>query len=193
MPAARAVQPHPVRHHAFGHRAGPAEPHPPGLGYPDLAGFPGHAAHIPLPPAPHDPEPLIPAGLAPRRSPGRVRRVEERGHRLGEVPQRLLLHRLGPGRQPRVPGPGLGELPALLQVTWRALPARAPVAVLLDGQVPDVPGVRAVIPQHRVLGGRGEQPVPGHANTLSNTTDISGEVKRRSLPGLKAGVSTPRS
>jgi hypothetical protein len=67
------------------------------------------------------------------------------------------------------------------------------VGVLLDGQVPDVPGVAAVVPQHRLLGGRGEQPVPGHANTLSDTADISGEVKRRFLPGLKTGVSTPRS
>jgi len=49
-----------------------------------------------------------------------------------------------------------------------------------------------LVQQHRFLGGRGEQPVPGHANILSNTADISGEVKRRFLPGLKAGVSTPR-
>jgi hypothetical protein len=62
-----------------------------------------------------------------------------------------------------------------------------------DGQVPDVPGVAAVIPQHRLLGGHGVEPVPGHTNTLSGTADISGEVKRRFLPGLKADVSTPRS
>jgi len=43
-----------------------------------------------------------------------------------------------------------------------------------DGQVPDVPGVAAVVLQYRLLGGRGEQPVPGHANTLSDSTDISG-------------------
>ena len=67
------------------------------------------------------------------------------------------------------------------------------MGVLLDGEVPDVPGVAAVVPQHRFLGGGGEQPVPGHANTLSDNTDISGEVTRRFLPGLKAGVSTPRS
>ena len=48
--------------------------------------------------------------------------------------------------------------------------------MLLDGQVPDVAGVAAVVPQHRLLGGGGEQPVPGHANTLSKITDISGEV-----------------
>jgi len=66
------------------------------------------------------------------------------------------------------------------------------VGVLFDGEVPYVPGVAAVVSQHRFLGGRGEQPVPGHTNTLANTTDVSGEVKRRVLPGLKAGVSTPR-
>jgi len=62
-----------------------------------------------------------------------------------------------------------------------------------DGQVPHVPGMAAVVPQHRLLGGRGEEPVPGHANTLSDTTDITGEVRRCSLPGLKTGEATPRS
>jgi len=64
--------------------------------------------------------------------------------------------------------------------------------MLFDGQVPYVPGVPAVVLQHRLLGGCGEQPVPGHANTLSDTADISGEVTRRFFPGLNAGVSTPR-
>ena len=68
-----------------------------------------------------------------------------------------------------------------------------PVRVLLDRQVPYEPGVPAVVPQDCLLGGRGEQTVPGYTNTLANTTDISGEVKRRFLPGLKAGVSTPPS
>jgi alkylation response protein AidB-like acyl-CoA dehydrogenase len=95
--------------------------------------------------------------------------------------------------QPRVLRPRGSELPALLQVARRARPARAPVPVLLDGQVPPEPGVAAVVPQHRFLGGRGDQPVPGHTNTLSNTTDNSGEVKRHFRPGPKAGVPTPRS
>ena len=59
-------------------------------------------------------------------------------------------------------------------------------------QVPYVPGMRAVVPQHRLLGGRGKQPVPGHTNTLTTTTDIPEEVMRRFLPDLKAGVLTPR-
>jgi len=192
MPAARPVHRHPVGLHPRRHRAGPTEPHPPGLGHPDLADLTGHPAHLPLPAAPHDPESLIPPGLAPRRPPGRVRRVEERGHGLGKVAQRLLLHRLGARGQPRVPGAGGGELPALLQVARRARPAGVPVRVLLDGQVPHIPGMAAVVPQHRFLGGRGEQPVPGHTNTLSDGTDISGEVTRRFFPGLKTGVWSPR-
>jgi hypothetical protein len=42
--------------------------------------------------------------------------------------------------------------------------------------------VTAVLPQHRLLGGGGDEPVPGQANTLSGSTDISGEVKRRFPP-----------
>ena len=60
----------------------------------------------------------------PYATPGRVARVEKRRHHPGEVPQRLLLDRLGARRPATVPGPRGGELPALLQVTRRALPAR---------------------------------------------------------------------
>jgi len=34
---------------------------------------------------------------------------------------------------------------------------------------------------------------PRHTNTLASATDIPREVKRRLLPGLKAGAFTPRS
>ena len=103
MPPARAVHGHPVGLRARGDGAGPAEPHPAGLGHPDLADVAGYAAHVPLLPAlTGDPEPLMPSGLAPRQPPGRVARVEERCHRPGEVPQGLLLHRLGACGQPRV-------------------------------------------------------------------------------------------
>jgi hypothetical protein len=194
MPAPGPVHAYPIGSHPRWHRAGPAEPHPPGLRHPDLTGFPAEPAHVPLPPAPpHDPEPLVPARLAPGRPPGRVARVEERGHGPGKVPQCLLLHRLRALRQPRELRPGLGELPALLQEARCAGPARAPVRVLLDGKVPHVPGVRAVAAQHRFLGGRGKQPVAGHANTLANATDISGEVKRRFLPAKEEEVWSPRS
>jgi hypothetical protein len=66
------------------------------------------------------------------------------------------------------------------------------MGMLLDSQVAHVSGVAAMIQQHGLLGRRRNQPVPGHANTLANAADISGEVKRRFLPGLKVPVSTPR-
>jgi hypothetical protein len=194
MPAARPVPGHPVGLRARWHGAGPAEPHPPGLGHPDLPHVAGHAPHVPLPAAAHDPESLIPAGLAPRRPPGRVARVEERRHRPREVAQGLLLDGLGAGGQPRVPGPRGGELPALLQVTGSGRPARGASGRAARRPVSTRTG-RGRSGPAAPLAGRGwggVQPVPGHANTLSDTADISGEVTRRVLPGLKTGVSTPR-
>ena len=82
---------------------------------------------------------------------------------------------------------------ALLQVTRGGLAAGVLVGVLFDGEVPHVPGLGAVVPQHRFLGGGGEEPVSGHANTLSGIADISGEVKRSFRLGLETGVSKPRS
>jgi len=193
MPTPGPIHRHSVGLHAWWHRTGPAEPHPPDLWNPDLANMAGHPADTPLRAAAYDPEPLVAVGLAPRWPSGRLVLVEERGHRLGEVPQRLLLHRLGACGQPWVVRPRLRELSALLQVARGALATRTPVRVLLDGQIPHVPSVGAMITQRRVLGGRGVQPVPRHTNTVANTTDISGEVKRRSLLGSKAGVFTPRS
>src|SRR4029077_3420042 len=194
MPASGPVQSHPVGLYAWRQLTGPAESHPPGLRYPHLTHVAGQAGHLPLLPAlPDDPESLVPAGLAPTRSPGRVARVEEPGPRVGEVPQRLLLDHLGPRGEPCMLGSCLGELAALRQVTRRAYAARAPVCVLLHRQVPDVPGVGAVVPQHRFLHGRGEEPVPGHTNTLANSTDISWEVKWRFLPAPRAREETPRS
>src|SRR5580704_2283398 len=90
---------------------------------------------------------------------------------LGEVAQRLLLHYLRACGQPRVLRAGCGELPALLEVARSALAARAPVSLLLDREVPNVPGVAAVFPQHSLLGGRGDQTVPGHTNTLASDAD----------------------
>jgi hypothetical protein len=95
-------------------------------------------------------------------------------------------------RQPWVLCSSLSELSALFQEAWYAGPTRTSVRVLLDGEVPDVPGVGAVAAQHRFLGGRGNQPIAGHVNTLANAADISGEVERRFLPA-KAEVWSPRS
>jgi hypothetical protein len=61
--------------------------------------------------------------------------------------------------------------------------------VLLNGEIPHKPGVPAVLQQHLLLGGRGRKPEP-HPNTITTTTEKEGR-ERRSLPGLKTGVSTP--
>jgi len=191
MPASGPVTGHPVRLHARRDGTGPAEPHPPRLRNPDLGGIAAESPHL-LWSDGNDSEPLIPSGLAPGRPPGRIRAVQERGYRMGEVPQRLLLHHLGARLQPVLFRAGGCELTTLLQVTWCALPTRMPVRMLLDSEVPHIPGMRAVVQQHRLLSGHRSQPVSRHANTLASTADISGEVKRRCLPRLKAGDSTPR-
>ena len=114
-------------------------------------------------------------------------------HGLGEVAQRLLLNHLNACGQPRVLRAGGGELPTLLQVARSALATWAPMPVLLDREVPNVPGVATMFPQHSLLRGREDQTVTGHANILANNTDISGEVKRRFLSNPRAEVSTPQS
>ena len=145
-------------------------------------------------PRPAGKDKLLPArAMAHRRPPSRV----ASGRSIPSSPGRS---RAAPaagrypeaGGQPRVLSACGGELQALFQVAGRPIAAGVPVGVLLDGQVPHVPGVAAVVPQHRLLGGGGDQPVPGHANTLSNATDISGEVTRRFLPSQRTGRSTPR-
>jgi hypothetical protein len=104
---------------------------------------------------------------------------------MGEVAQGLLLHHLGACSQPRVLGAGGCELTALFQVAWSTLPAWPPMPVLLDGQVPHVPGVGAVVTQRSFLDRQWKQSIAGHANTLATTIDIPWEVKRApSLPNL---------
>ena len=192
MPAACAVQRHPIRFRPCWYRAGPAESHPSGLRHPDLADSAAQPPNL-LWPYCDASKPLISTGLAPRRLPGRVLRVEERSQRIGEVPQCLLLNNARARSQPRVLRPRLCELSALCQVVRRALPAGVPVRVLFDCEVPHVSGVSAMVPQHRFLGRRGEQSIPGHANTLATITDISGEVKRRFRPDLSNRVPMPKS
>jgi hypothetical protein len=194
MPAPRPVHRYSVGLHTRGHCTRPTEPYPPNLRHPDLADVAGHAVYVPrLPASPHDAKSLVPAGLAPPRPPGWVVWVEERGPCLRKVPQRLLLHHLGSCSQPRVFAARLRELSALLQVTRGARPARTPMCMLLDGQIPHVPGMGAVSPQRHRLSWRGQQPVSGHTNIVASSTDISGEVKRCSPFGSKAGPFTPRS
>jgi NAD(P)-dependent dehydrogenase (short-subunit alcohol dehydrogenase family) len=118
----------------------------------------------------HLPESLMYVGFAPGQA--AVRSAEKVAHRLGEVPQRLLLHGLRASSQPVVFGAGRGQLSALLAEAGR-LPSGLPVLVLLDGEVPHVPGVATMLGQHRrLLGGR-KQPKSRHASNVATTTDKS--------------------
>jgi hypothetical protein len=137
-----------------------------------------------------DPESFIPAGLAPGGL--AVGTGEVVHHRMGEVSQGLLLHHLAAATQPVGRGAGLGQLDCLCAVAGCALAAGAPPGLLLDGQVPHIPGVGAMLGEDDLLRWRWHHPVPGHESNLITTADISGEVKRRFLPSLKAGVATPR-
>jgi hypothetical protein len=116
------------------------------------------------------PEPLMHTGFAPSRA--AVRPGEKIAHRLGEVPQRLLLHGPRPRRQPVMSGAGRGQLSALLVVTGRTA-SGLPVLLLLDGQVPHIPGVAAMLGQHHRLLSSRKQPVSGHASNVAATTDKS--------------------
>jgi hypothetical protein len=155
MPAAGPIAGDPVGSHTIWNRAREAEAHPADLGHPhttepaietlDVMRF-----HRDLP------ESLVHTGFTPRRA--AVRSAEKVAHRLGEVTQRLLLHGLGAGRQPVVLGTGRGQLSALLVVTGRAATG-LPVLLLLDGQVPHIPGVATMLRQHRRLLSSRKQPV----------------------------------
>ncbi|GLY77575.1 hypothetical protein Airi01_058420 [Actinoallomurus iriomotensis] len=57
--------------------------------------------------------------------------------------------------------------------------------MLLHREIPHIPGMRTVLQQSRLLGGRGRKPEP-HASTLTTTTDIL-RRERRFLPGMKTG------
>ena len=189
VPAPRSIHSDSIRLHGVGYVAGPPEPHRTDLRDPYLP----IATAQPLDVARFEsdlPESFMFAGLTPCRA--TMGAVEKVAHRLGEVPQRLLLHSLRPGCQPVVFGAGRSQLGTLLVVTGRPA-AWLPVLLLLDGQIPHKPGMTTVFGQRcRLLGG-GEQPKPGHINNLGGTTDnLSKGGKRRFLPRLKPGVSTPR-
>ncbi len=189
VPPTRPIQSDAVRLHRGRYVAGPPKPHPTNLGYPYLPIATAESPNV----ARFEsdlPKPFVLAGFTPGRA--AVGAVEEVAHRLGEVPQRLLLHGLRSGGQPVVFGAGRSQLGTLLVVT-RRVPARLPVPLLLDGQVPHKPRVARVFGQRRCLLRAGKQPKPAHINNLGVTTDnISKGGKRRFLPRLKPGISTPQ-
>ena len=188
MPPACPVSSHPVglRH---GHGAGPAEPYPTCFRDPHLAcptAWPPHMLRLHR----YDTETLIALGFPPCRP--AVCSSEEIRHGLGKVAQCLLLNHLGAFAQPGERSAGGGELAALLYIARGTAASGPPPGLLLYRKVPNKPRLCAMISQHPLLKGRWDEAIPGHANTIANTADISREVKWRSFPGLKARVSTLR-
>ncbi len=190
MPAARPVQRDPERPHPIGDGPGPSEPDPTALGDEYFPCSPAQLAHM-FRFDPDNAKPFVASGLAPCRF--AVSAGEEVPHGLHKVAERLLLHHLTANPQPGMFSPRGRELPALLRVTRRTRPAGAVPRLLFTGEVPDKPGMGAMLPQHRFLGNRWKQAVTRHTKTLSSTTDIPEEVKRRVIPFLKTGVTTPRT
>lgn len=133
------------------------------------------ASYIPLIPAlTSDPEALVFTLLPPAGA--SMRPCKEPAHRLIEIAERLLLHRLGTLGQPWVIRPRGGELPGLLHVARRGLSSRTPPCVLFDREVPHVTGVRAVPQQGFLLLRSRVETISGHSNILTR-----GCTKRRGI------------
>jgi hypothetical protein len=213
MPPSRAVTCDPVRL-ALRDGPRPSEPHPAALGHPDLAPATVKTPYMHPECKVCDAEPL--SHVAPAAARTAVSARVEVPHRLAEVSQRLLLDILRSRRKPRVLRTRLREHPRLSQVAWQRphqatllVDVLVPVAVSAPGsvpvrfqgaelvqvpcEVPNVPGMRAVLHQQISLLGRRVQPIPGHAATLAGTTDIPGG-RERGFPNCpKAAVPSAHS
>jgi hypothetical protein len=189
VPAARSIQSDSVRLHGVGDVAGPPKPNPTDFRYPYLP----IAAAQPVEVARFEsdlPKPFVPASLTPRRATAGA--VEKVAHRLGEVPQRLLLHGVRPGRQPLVFGAGGSQLGTLLVVTGR-LASWLPVLLLLCGQIPHKAGMATMLGQNCRLLNTRKQPKPAHTRNIGVSTDETSKGgTRHFLVRLKPGVSTPQ-
>ena len=182
MPAPDTVTGHSVGLHPVRHRAGPAKPHPADLGYPHPPEAPVELLDV-MRLDRHLPEPFVHTCFAPRRA--AVRAAEEVAHRLREIPQRLLLHGLRAGRQPLVFGARRRQLRAPLVVARRAA-ARLPMPLLLDRQIPHIPGVAAMLSQNRRLLSSRKQPISRHTENLAPTTDTTQNGEAAFPPPTKA-------
>lgn len=146
--------------------------------YSDMARQPANVAGLYR----NNPKALGPASFPPSRLPGRVVWIEEGRHGLTKVAQGLLLYHLGPCGEPRIFRSGFGQLATLFQVARSTRLPAMPMRVLFNREVPDKPGMCAVVSQRRLLTGRRKQTVTRHANMISSITDISEEVRWRPVP-----------
>ena len=136
------------------------------------------------------PKPFLHTGFAPLRAV--MRPGEKVAHRLGEVPQRLLLHGLGACCQPVVLGAGDSQLSTLFVVARRAA-SRLPVLVLLDGQVPHEPRMATMLGQRRRLVSGRNQPVSRHTSNLAATTDKLPKGQAGPAPAKARGIHAKRT
>ena len=170
VPATSPITGHPVGLNPIWHRARQTKTHPPDLGQPD----PPKSAVQPVDvPRFHRylSKSLMHTGFAPLRA--AVCAVEEVLHGLCEIPQRLLLHHLATGAEPRVFGASLGQLRRLLDVAGRPAP-RLPKLLLLHRQIPYIARVPAMPQQYLLLIRTREQSIPRHTRTITTATDIFG-------------------
>ena len=138
------------------------------------------------------PKSFVHTSLTPRRA--TVRPAEEVAHRLSEIPQGLLLHRLRASRQPTVLGARSGQLGGLLVIARRAA-AGLPMTLLLNRQIPHVSGVTAMLGQPRRLLSSRKQPVSRHIDNVTATTDNTPKGDAAIPPPAKARgfhAATPR-
>jgi hypothetical protein len=109
-----------------------------------------------------DAETFTPPGSAPARAAMATGDVVAAC--LIEVPQRLLLDGLRSLAQPRERGSRLGQLPCLLNKSRRRRLTLPPHGPLLKGQIPYVPGMRAMQQQPVSLCRAGIQPIARHTS-----------------------------
>jgi len=83
-------------------------------------------------------------------------------------------------------GARLGKVTTLVNIAGSSAAAGPPPGLLLNGEVPHIPGVGAMPGLYRLLRLRGCQPVPGHESNVLATADIPEEVKRRMFSGANA-------
>ncbi len=169
VPSARPVQSDTKRLHAIRYGTRPAESNPATFRNEYSPGLSVQATHM-LGPDCHNTETLVTLSLAPCRS--TMGPPEKVSHCLVEIAERLLLNHLAAGCQPCVFVPDGRELPALLQISWRARSAGTPPRLLLAGEIPHEPCVPAMLAQHCFLGSRRKQAIAGHTKTLKSATDI---------------------
>jgi hypothetical protein len=92
------------------------------------------------------------------------------------VPDRLLLDDHAALGEPRIVCAGIGELMSPLHPGRRPSPASTPPRLLLNAEIPYVPGVRTVPQEHDLLLGSRLKAVLGHKKIISENINQGGNI-----------------